>query len=161
MAFGVAPGRDIQFGRMGPSGRADYVAIDESTGAIRIWINGCNQVIGHRNGAGTGATPTSCGALVSAAPTNSAATTSRSLASTSQPAEPTVTADYTYLADFGACDTEQEKTITEDWKSMGRMADLVCGSDSCKDVTWAERATREFIGPYDTEPQYKGRLQRK
>lgn len=52
LAYGVGyPGKDVLFGRIGTSGRPDYVTVDEDTGALRCYLNFCNNVIGS-HGAG-------------------------------------------------------------------------------------------------------------
>jgi hypothetical protein len=53
IATGVGvPGQNIRLARIGTSGRADYVAIQESDGALRVWLNQCGQVIGNSGRAG-------------------------------------------------------------------------------------------------------------
>lgn len=48
------PGQNVRFARMGTSGRYDYVAVEESDGAIKVWINDCSDVISTKSRTASG-----------------------------------------------------------------------------------------------------------
>lgn len=122
---------------MGNTGRADYVAIDESTGALHAWANECLKPSGTRTVDTDGG---SCGA----APFPTSPPPS--------PKPPAPSAAWTHLDKFTECGTgagSKKQQILDAWVSMSRMAYIVCGDDNdhCA-INWFEDVTVDFFGPH-------------
>lgn len=47
-----AVGRDVRFGRMEKTGRHSYLTLSPNTGALRAWLNGCNELSPATGGSG-------------------------------------------------------------------------------------------------------------
>lgn len=125
---------------MGTSGRADYVAIEEDTGALHAWANECSQVSGTRtvktNGGGCGTAPL---------PSKTTA---------EPPPNPSVSTAWTHLDGFTGCGTgpgSDKQVILDTWETFLKMSQLVCNRDSSGNcvVDWNEDVTIDFIGPPD------------
>lgn len=81
VATGVgAVGADVRWGRMEKTGRYSYLALSPNTGALRAWLNGCNQLspqVGGSSGSGSsGGTDTGNGQGASSSDPSITASTS-------------------------------------------------------------------------------------
>lgn len=128
-------GQNIQFARIGTSGRVDFVAIEETTGALRAWMNGCSQVTGTRSSAGTG---TSAGAGgCGEAPLATKIDT--------EPDPPEYSVSAIDLVGFDGCSEEQEQEIKKAWSAMVEMAKVMYNK-----IDFQYAIARHFLGPYDS-----------
>jgi hypothetical protein len=149
IATGVGtPGNAIRFARIGSSGRADYVAIQESTGALYAWLNTCEQRAGTESGTGSGTTTDTSPCATPPLPTK-----------TMPENEPSATAAWTNLDSFTKCGDgagSMKEQLTTSWNSMIKFAELVNG-----ELNFDQKMSRDYLGPrskmnWKHEQSFKG-----